>query len=147
MDWGNPAAPPREMRPLLLIAALLCLTSGVDATFCAGDRLYGQAVTDGCTSIGGNLVLASIQTAQLPSALELTSVAGDVVVWVGMGRAAGSVPWADLGKRGVLRVQYQTEPFGDRCLFDSVWHGARDEIWDYSRHNVELCTSARNGGG
>ena len=73
--------------------------------------------------------------------------AGDVVVWVGMGRAAGSVPWADLGKRGVLRVQYQTEPFGDRCRFDSVWHGARDEIWDYSRHNVELCTSARNGGG
>ena len=67
------------MRVPLTLAALACLVSAAGGTFCAGVLVYEQAVSQGCTSIGGSLFLTSIQTAS-PERLELSSLGGDPVV-------------------------------------------------------------------
>ena len=46
---------------MLRLAVLGCLVSTADATFCPGNKLYLAAVNGGCTSIGGNLVLAGLE--------------------------------------------------------------------------------------
>lgn len=72
--------------------------------------------------------------------------AGDVIVWVGAGRGVEMLPLAALGKRGIHRVLYGTEPMSDRCDLGSannVHHGITqwDEIWHYTMHNANLCAS------
>lgn len=63
--------------------------------------------------------------------------AGSIFVWVG-NAASREVPWAELRRRGVRTVYYQTEPHDMPC---SLWQQALvDEVWDYSRHNIALCS-------
>ena len=62
---------------------------------------------------------------------------GSIFVWVG-DFAAEEVPWAELRRRGVRTVYYQTEPHDLPC---ELWQQALvDEIWDYSRQNIALCS-------
>jgi hypothetical protein len=70
-------------------------------------------------------------------------VAGDVYIWVGMGRAIEmrESPWRDLQRRGVLTVLYQTEPVDGCKAFRAGGKRevAVDEIWDFSLHNLLGC--------
>ena len=50
-----------------------------NAVLCAGDQLYAHAVRDGCSSVGGNLVVAYWTGASLP-ALQLASIGGSLIV-------------------------------------------------------------------
>lgn len=78
---------------------------------------------------------------------------GDALVWIGKAGLT-TVPWRRLGRIGVRRIYYQTEPtprhdcshlegwlpyFGSGLSPRDVW----DEIWDFSRHNLESCNETR----
>ena len=79
-------------------------------TLDAGFRDLGAAEV--LTTAGGGPVRRSKQL-----------VRGDVLVWVGSGRAVEQLPLSALGARGVRRVIYGTEPMRE-C------HGVPATIWD-----------------
>ena len=69
---------------------------------------------------------------------------GDVLIFVGMcGGVCGKLPLVKLGKRGVLRIKYNTEPSvnanGTTSLPRCLTHGEFDEVWDYSLANIAPC--------
>ena len=74
-------------------------------------------------------------------------VQGDAFVFVGMWNE--QVPWKALGKRGVRRVLYQTEPLhGHNCSGVPMSRWSRiDEYWDFSEHNLEDCRARKFGVG
>ena len=73
-------------RPPLLVLVLLVLAHGVPvcpigSSTCSGDRMIHQALTEGCTVVDGNLVVAGLSTASIDiAALTLTCVTGSLKV-------------------------------------------------------------------
>tara|TARA_B110001452_G_scaffold218494_1_gene190263 strand:+ start:1605 stop:2765 length:1161 start_codon:yes stop_codon:yes gene_type:complete len=61
--------------------------------------------------------------------------AGDTFIWVGI-NGVHSQPWAQLRRRRVRVVWYQTEPTHQYALD----RRKVDEIWDFSWHNMEAVT-------
>ena len=66
--------------------------------------------------------------------------AGDALVWVGI-NGMRSQPWAQLRRRGVRTVYYNTEPLGvgyyKAMLCPHVF--SVDEVWDFSWSNIDRC--------
>jgi hypothetical protein len=76
---------------------------------------------------------ASVTAEEIANASKITR-RGDFFIWVGeAGRRY--VPWANLRRRKVFSVFYQTEPLHE-CAFRS---DVVDEIWDFSWHTIDVC--------
>ena len=68
-------------------------------------------------------------------------------MWVGINERF-SQPWWQLGRRGVRRIYYRTEP--EHCTPEKLSsaptpHGA-DEVWDFSHHNLDGCVEPQGAG-
>ena len=64
---------------------------------------------------------------------------GDVFLWIGVNH--GLAPWAELRRRGVRSVAYQTEPTHS-C--EGLHRAQVDELWDFSWHNIEACAGMKS---
>ena len=63
----------------LYFVCLVAMKPTAYAVPCGGDHLYAQAIRDGCSSVGGNLVIAYWSEASLPG-LQLESIGGSLIV-------------------------------------------------------------------
>ena len=59
---------------------LLQLPWAVTALVCSGDKTYSQAVSAGCTSIDGDLLVTATQKSSLDSVSGLNQIGGDLIV-------------------------------------------------------------------
>ena len=78
-------------------------------------------------------------------------VDGDVLVWTGLVRAH-LVPWVSLRARQVFTILYNTErthagwPCASMDRYLNLWIASRpvNEIWDYSKCNIQACAAHRS---
>ncbi len=70
---------------------------------------------------------------------------GDALVWVGV-NGQYSQPWTKLRARGVKTILYNTEPSGlsRRSPLCTATRYAVDELWDFSRYNLDRCARSYN---
>ena len=70
---------------------------------------------------------------------------GSLFIWLGWGRKGRygrnrQVPWKVLGGRGIYRVYYQSEPVTTLVYTKEDV----DEIWDFSWHNIDKVSTAKD---